>query len=111
MRVVDVTPENEAASSAAAGILLIRLDSFPIPPVTIPSMPDVLIAGNVRETKRARLVCAKYQKAESNNRSVYEESLGIGSVYYFHPGSIFFLLAIQLITCYDEDHDANETSY
>ena len=44
---VDVAPEDEAASAAAACILPISLDCLPITPVPIPPVPNVLVAGHV----------------------------------------------------------------
>ena len=53
---VDIAPEDEAASAAAACILPISLDCLPIAPVPIPPVPNVLVAGYIRQTEGASLV-------------------------------------------------------
>ena len=56
---VDIAPQKETATAAAAGIPPKRFHRFPISPMPIPSMPNILITRDVWETERAGLVSTK----------------------------------------------------
>lgn len=69
---IDIAPEDEPAATTASSISPEGLDRLPVPPVPVPPMPDILIAGHVREAERARLISTECEEAQSNDRRVNE---------------------------------------